>query len=142
MPLWYGMVWWGGAEQILAFACFYICVGKIDLLQKIGKNKKKVGKIMTMISKLTTAAGTTITKSLLKDGRVQKVIHFSPASKMAKMQMNEMSILKGKNGRIDVVDIRNSDTGRRWFLGTNFTKESLTKALKQFIANQKQTFGL
>ena len=33
IPLWYGMVWCGGAEQLLAFQCFYICVGKIDLHQ-------------------------------------------------------------------------------------------------------------
>ena len=134
------MVWCGGAGQLLAFDCFYICVGKIDLLQNIGKDKKKVGKIMTMISKLTTAAGTTVVKSLCKDGRVQKVINFSPASKMAKMQMKEMSIVKGKNGGIDVCI--SNDTGRRWFLGFNYTKEGLTKALKQFIANQKQTFGV
>ena len=31
--VWYGMVWCGGAEQIPAFDCFYICVGKIDLHQ-------------------------------------------------------------------------------------------------------------
>ena len=97
---------------------------------------------MTMISKLTTTAGTTITKSLLKDGRVSKVIKFSPTSKMAKMQMNEMSLIKGKNGGIDVVDIRNSDTGRRCFFGTNYTKEGLAKALKQFIAQKKQDWGV
>ena len=138
------MVWYGGAEQLLAFDCFYICVGKIDLHQtkNIGKNKKKVGKIMAMISKLTTAAGTTVTKSLCKDGSVQKVINFSPASKMAKMQMKEMSIIKGKNGGIDFVSIRNPDTGRCWFLGTNYTKEGLMKALKQFIIDKKQTFGV
>ncbi len=33
IPLWYGMVWCGGAEQKLAFKCFYISVGKIDLHQ-------------------------------------------------------------------------------------------------------------
>ena len=141
MPLWYGMVWWGGAEQILAFACFYICVGKIDLLQKIGKNKKKVGKIMTMISKLTTAAGTTITKSLLKDGRVSKVINFSPSSKMAKMGMDQMLIIKGKDGS-RLVDITKSNTNRRWFFGTYFSKERLTKSLKQFIAQKKQDWGV
>ena len=38
------------------------------------------------------------------------------------MQMKEMSIIKGKNVGIDVVSIRNSETDRRWFLGTNYTK--------------------
>ena len=28
IALWYGMVWRGGAEQIIAFACFNINVGK------------------------------------------------------------------------------------------------------------------
>lgn len=56
--------------------------------------------------------------------------------------MKEMSIIKGKNGGIDFVGIRNPDTGRRWFLGTNYTKEGLMKALKQFIVNQKQTLGV
>ena len=42
------MVWCGGAGQSLAFDCFYICVGKIDLLKKVGKNKKKVGKSMSL----------------------------------------------------------------------------------------------
>ncbi len=42
------MVWCGGAEQLLAFDCFYIGVGKIDLLKKVGKNKKKVGKSMSL----------------------------------------------------------------------------------------------
>jgi len=44
IPLWYGMVWCGGAEQIPAFACFYICVGKIDLHQNekvLVKTKRK-----------------------------------------------------------------------------------------------------
>lgn len=58
------------------------------------------------------------------------------------MQMKEMSIIKGKNGGIDVVSIRNPDTDRRWFLGTNYTKEGLMKALKQFIVNQKQILGV
>ena len=58
------------------------------------------------------------------------------------MQMKEMSIIKGKNGGIDFVSIRNPDTDRRWFLGTNYTKEGLMKALKQFIVNKKQTLGV
>ena len=44
IPLWYGMVWCGGAGQSLAFDCFYICVGKIDLHQNekvLVKTKRK-----------------------------------------------------------------------------------------------------
>ena len=96
---------------------------------------------MAMISKLTTTAGTTITKSLLKDGRVSKVINFSPSSKMAKMGMDQMLIIKGKDGS-RLVDITNSNTSRRWFLGTYFSKERLTKSLKQFIAQKKQDWGV
>ena len=38
------MVWCGGAGQSLAFDCFYICVGKIDLQQNekvLVKTKRK-----------------------------------------------------------------------------------------------------
>lgn len=91
---------------------------------------------MTMISKLTTAAGTTVTKSLTKGGAVQKAVEFSPTSTMRKMGMSKMT-LESKDGVYGVTIKPTTPDGRLWIFPIGHRKE-VTKALKEFIAEQRQ----
>ena len=144
------MVWCGGAEQQLAFKCFYINVGKIDLHQtkNMGKNKKKAGKIMTMISKLTTKAGTTVTKFLEKQpmregyGRVKKVIEYAPNSKLSQLGIDKVVIRNAGNEGKHIMAFKGDKcvvlgkTKPAWKL-----EQSVSSQFKEFVAAAKKFFG-
>ena len=99
---------------------------------------------MTMISKLTTAAGTTVTKFLEKEpmrkgyGRVLKEIKYAPNSKLSQLGIDKVVIRNaGKEGK----DIMAFNGDKLLFTGVTKpawkNEQSVTAQFKEFVAAAK-----
>lgn len=114
----------------------------------MGKNKKKAGKIMTMISKLTTKAGTTVTKFLEKEpmrkgyGRVLKEIKYAPNSKLSQLGIDKVVIRNAGNEGKHIMAFK----GDKCLISgktkpTCKYEQSVSSQFKEFVAAAKKFFG-
>ena len=101
---------------------------------------------MSLVSKLTTAAGTTVTKSLEEPmrkgyGKLLKVIKYSPNSKLAQLGIDQVCIRDaGKEGK----HIMAFKDGKCLFLGETKPASKIVRSVsdqfKEFI-NSAKTIG-
>lgn len=102
---------------------------------------------MTMISKLTTAAGTTVTKFLEKEpmigcGRVLKEIKYAPNSKLSQLGIDKVVIRNAGDEGKHIMAFKGDKcvvlgkTKPAWKL-----EQSVTPQLKEFIAAAKIFLG-
>ena len=103
---------------------------------------------MTMISKLTTAAGTTVTKFLEKEpmrkgyGRVLKEIKYAPNSKLSQLGIDKVVIRNAGDQGKHIMAFKGD---RPLFLGVTKPtwkyEQSVTTQFKEFVAAAKKILG-